>query len=424
MISIIDFFIGPSVLSAPKESLLATERLRKTRLTVSLTLSLSILVMLMFFIRYSLETSGSKTLFLLPIVSVVMFSGLFIIKFYNATNIVFWVEALISCLVVFVRTLATGGISSPVVIWLILLPILGVLIVSVRVGVCLLLLCIAQILILTKPQLFGLNVVEMNHLPIVQAMVLIILIAAVSTLVCIYEFQRVMNEKLIRETEKELASSKKLASLGSLSGGLAHEINNPLAILKGQLGIMEKVLKKDKQEDPFLTKKFISINTSLDRIQSVVDAFRTFSRDNYMTGFEEIDLSKCIEEAVSLVDYDGKCEVINEVKQTISVQGNSDLVIRIFVNLLTNSVQAIEGESSSWIKITQQEGAIVFTDSGSGIADDVADQIMDPFFTTKPVGMGTGLGLSLCQNIAHMHGWTLKLNRESKNTEFILELKS
>jgi C4-dicarboxylate-specific signal transduction histidine kinase len=215
-----------------------------------------------------------------------------------------------------------------------------------------------------------------------------------------------------------------MASLGGLSGGLAHEINNPLTILSGRITSLNRMLIKDDYDRDKMLHACSSAMQSVKRIDSIVNALRGFSRNEYVEDLKKVDATSIIRESISSLsdEVQSIIEFIDE-DESAWIMGNSILLQRVFSNLLGNSYQAIREMDSPWIrveKVSSDPLIFSFKDSGPGISPEIAEHMMEPFFTTKVVGQGSGLGLSLCQNIMSLHGGSLKLNQESKHTEFLV----
>lgn len=385
----------------------------------------------MFSVRFSLEgLTISKTLFILPIGSFLFEALPLLIKKFGKTNLVLQIEIFLGTAIIFARWLSTGGLNSPVIIWFAAVPLVAS-VSSVRSGVIWTFVSIVLVFIAWLAPALGLPVNTYPIHPSVNASVLIILLMTLGAFSIVYESQRARNEQIIRKTEKELSASKKLASLGNLSGGIAHEINNPLAIAVGRVGMLKKYYERGELDDEKMKKSIESISNNMDRIRSIVDAMRTFSKENYMAEFSDLNLSDVVSMTIDIcrqeIEYDNVRVENKLIGQNVpSIHANPGLLERVFNNLFKNAYQEIHTQKDPWIRIERIEPdnldhlIITITDSGQGMTEDLAEQIMDPFFTTKEIGKGTGLGLSLCFNIMRMHGGHLKVNPSSLHTQFIL----
>jgi signal transduction histidine kinase len=407
-----------------------SENLRSARMAIGFSLVMFFLIFLMFFVRFYLEgMEQSKTLFLLPIVATLSLVLPLLIKYFNKISLLIHIEALLGLSVIVVRTLSTGGIGSPVILWFCLIPLLGTII-GIRASIAWTFITINMCFVILFADKVGLPVNDMHPKPSVNALVIVIILIVLCLMSILYEKKRIENEIVIRESERDLANSKKLAALGQLSGGIAHEINNPLTILSGRIRIVSTLHKRKQLDEERLEKEINSIVKLVSRVESIVNTLRTFSKDDYMTDFKIIDFGSVVSEAVIVFKdlFDTKnIALFNKLEgQPYFVLGNSNLLERAVFNLIKNSYGEIKDSDHPWIEIDVEDKldpdflVVNLTDSGYGIPDQIADRLMEPFFTTKKVGEGTGLGLSLTQNILSMHKGKLKYNAENQNTQFQL----
>ncbi len=236
------------------------------------------------------------------------------------------------------------------------------------------------------------------------------------------------NQKRI-EAEKQSLQSSKLATLGEMAAGIAHEINNPLTIISGNIEMIEFQLRKINARVD-LTRYVESCERNISRITNLVSSLKRMSYNNKEEVLEDVELNTIFEDAFSFskekMKHDGIKFSINVDDSSTIVNCNSLYVSQVLLNLVNNAIHAISKHEDPWIKITNKRDKnyiyIEVTDSGKGIATDVADKIFNPFFTTKDINNGTGLGLSLSKNMAIRSGGDLNLDRGHKNTRFILKI--
>lgn len=252
-------------------------------------------------------------------------------------------------------------------------------------------------------------------------------------------YSRAIVDLIVKEqTRQEMDNQKKimlhnakLASIGELAAGIGHEINNPLAILKGYLETFER----RKSESDFTSeeedKYFNKIKTAANRIANIVKSLRTFSRIDDDEN-EEFDLNEAVEESVGMVSeifskegieihYKSSC---NESECMIS--GNRGRLLQVFMNLLTNARDATENleEKKINVVVEKQISSVLVrvSDNGTGIKEEIIDKVFDPFFTTKDVSKGTGIGLSLVYNIVSEHGGKIEVKNLEEGCQFQVEL--
>ncbi len=238
----------------------------------------------------------------------------------------------------------------------------------------------------------------------------------------VYENQRRINAEL-RDTQKQLIQSEKLAATGQFSASLAHEINNPLGIIKNYLQILSESI----EENPANQHNVKAIKEEVDRIARIVKSFLDFSRPA-KEEMSLLDLSEKIKQIVFLVNQEFSTR---NIKITIDlpdnlpqVMGSEDQLKQVFLNLLVNSRDFMPegGEISICARETKEMVEVEFSDTGCGIPEENINSIFDPFFTTKSNGTGTGLGLWICYGIIQRHGGTIQAKRKKQGTSFIVSL--
>ncbi len=236
--------------------------------------------------------------------------------------------------------------------------------------------------------------------------------------------------RLLMAAEMKLVNSAKMSALGEMAGGVAHEINTPLAtilLLSDQqtevLAEKENAISKESLENYFSV-----IATAAKHIAKIVQGLRFFSRDSSADPFAKADLAKIVEDTILLCAERFKTHSVRLDVQSLqlSISCRSVEIAQVLLNLLNNSFQAIEKLPDKWVQILVQEDRefveISVTDSGSGIPPVTREKIFQPFYTTKDVGQGTGLGLSISKGIIENHNGTLKLDETSANTRFVIRI--
>lgn len=268
----------------------------------------------------------------------------------------------------------------------------------------------------------------------------------------------------LQETQEQLIQKEKLASIGQLAAGVAHEVNNPLSfvsanvqMLEGYLAAFSRVfayLEGLQQVDPAdaaavrtfgeglaALREEVSLEAiaadvedllaetadGLKRVKKIVNDLRTFAREDRgelaMVRLEEI-IDRSLTIASNEVKY--KAEVIKEYADDLpQVRCSEQRLGQVFINLIVNAAQAMDERGTITLRTYQKENyvCVEIADNGHGIAPENLRKIFDPFFTTKPVGQGTGLGLSVCHEIIKNHqGEILVRSEVDKGTTFIIRL--
>ncbi|MBI3079292.1 MAG: HAMP domain-containing protein [Deltaproteobacteria bacterium] len=244
------------------------------------------------------------------------------------------------------------------------------------------------------------------------------------------------NEQARRETEAQLLQAGKLASIGELAAGVAHELNQPLMVIRAlsQSLLVDPALSADREKDLALIEK----NT--ERMARIISHLRSFSRQSQMER-QPVDLQEVLENALALV-RDPLDAASIEVRRAYArplptIVGDANQLEQAFLNLITNARDAMEPQGGGTLSVTTRARGpdgngdgpttveVVIADTGAGIPPEHLGRIFDPFFTTKAPGRGTGLGLSICYGIVRDHGGTVHVeSRPGEGTRFTLVFPS
>jgi two-component system NtrC family sensor kinase len=245
------------------------------------------------------------------------------------------------------------------------------------------------------------------------------------------------NEKL-KDTQAQLIHNEKMASLGQLVAGIAHEINNPLAFVMNNLFIVESGMDSLSPElephlgEPALKKlrkvrdRLAEMNEGLGRVKALVLDLRTFSRLDEGE-CKTVDVVETIDAVLLLLKHtmNGRILVEKNFVAERQLYCYAGRLHQVMMNLITNAMDAITGEGKITIGTSQtsEHFRISVRDTGAGIAEAIRGKIFDPFFTTKPVGQGTGLGLAISYGIMQDHGGSIEVQSElGVGTEFTVKI--
>ena len=237
-----------------------------------------------------------------------------------------------------------------------------------------------------------------------------------------------INRGLERQVEQRTAAllhAEKMAALGRMAGGVAHEINNPL----GGILAFAQVLARDLGRGGEHAEALDTIQTCATRCKNIVDNLLSFSRKPACEAGGQLAINEVVEVAMGVARLHPKAkdaQVELELGSGLPpVVGRASMLQQVLVNLLQNAFQAAAEEPEVRIRTYCQDGEVIVAvgDRGSGIADDVLPHIFEPFYTTKETGQGTGLGLSICYGIVQEHGGRLEVDsRAGAGTTFFLRL--
>jgi two-component system NtrC family sensor kinase len=237
--------------------------------------------------------------------------------------------------------------------------------------------------------------------------------------------EQVRMRRELEETQAQLMQSEKIASLGRLSAGVAHEINNPLAGILIYAELLERQLQNASFDQEYLTE---IISQTL-RCQQIVTRLLEFSRQS-LGQKTHFDVNEIILRCIDLISHQAIFHNI-EIKTGLDpklpeILGDPGQLQQVFTNLLLNAADAMQGHGQITVATRPepfQDGIIVtFTDTGCGIAPDIQNKIFEPFFTTKAPGKGTGLGLSIVYSVIQRHSGTIELDSTPGGTTFTIRL--
>lgn len=232
-----------------------------------------------------------------------------------------------------------------------------------------------------------------------------------------------------RQSEAAILHSSKMAALGQMAAGIAHEVNNPITIINGTAGLLKKVVLGDTVDVEKITVGLERIEKTSLRISRIVKGLRMFSRSGENDPPISIRLAEILEETFDLCRErfrDFSIDLQMEEIPAVLIRCRPTQISQVLLNLLNNSFDAIATESEKWLRIEFTEFTdgirISVTDSGPGLTEETQRRLMEPFFTTKEPGKGTGLGLPISRGIIEEHGGRLRYIRGGKNTCFAIEL--
>lgn len=230
-------------------------------------------------------------------------------------------------------------------------------------------------------------------------------------------------ESLLDKEKVKSMMNAKLASLGELAAGIAHEINNPLAIVEGMARNLEKFMNDPEK----LRKRVENIHSATKRISKIVASLERFSRygNSGIRCYEAENIQNILREAHNLTEMKARRHQVKVELRDVHdafVMCDAIEIEQVLINLINNGIDAVSGTPDAWVVIEMEtrSGKVLVRvrDSGQGIPKEEGNRIFEPFHTTKPVGKGTGLGLSIAKGILDGHGAEITLLEGETNTCF------
>lgn len=232
----------------------------------------------------------------------------------------------------------------------------------------------------------------------------------------------------LKQIQASLLAQSKMASLGEMAAGIAHEINNPLSIIRGRA-----LLLKEKITDKKINADLDLIEQNCIRIEKIVRSLKSVSRNSSNDPFEEVDVLSLVEEAFVIAkerfrenSLNLDIVVDNKISEFDRTRARPAEIVQVLVNLLNNAFDAIHDQAQGWARVgvVVEDGKFLIevVDSGPKISPEVAERMMEPFFTTKSSGKGTGLGLSVSKQFIENHQSKLIYDSKSPNTRIYFKL--
>lgn len=228
-----------------------------------------------------------------------------------------------------------------------------------------------------------------------------------------------VDQELLAAERLKVAHSAKMASIGEMSAGLAHEINNPLATILSSISL----LRKTKDNEKIFDSTADTIERASDRISQIVEGLKKFSHTSQAMPYKAESISVLIQEAKTLVEMRIR-QVAVPIKLVLSSDShlfcNENEIVQVLINLINNAIDAAKIADEKWVEVLLfDEGLDVVVqviNSGPVISKSIQDKMFNPFFTTKDIGEGTGLGLSISKGLLDLHNASIQVNANHKNT--------
>jgi len=324
-----------------------------------------------------------------------------------------------------------GGLRAPVSVAFVLLPLVGYLSLGRfggRIGVMLTVFGMVMLLFAEKYDAI-VPLVDSSKYTFYKTLVYSVGAYFAYGIGISFDRARVETEKILVAQRQAASAAAKMAALGEMASGVAHEINNPLAIIRGRADHLLTLLDAGPVDTERLKNDLHRMQITTDRIARIIKGLKAFSRDSSRDPMELISIRSIVEDVVELSRERFSKRSIELRISTVDdflIECRPTEVEQVLVNLINNSYDAIENLKEKWIEVSVcrevANAVISVVDSGAGIDPIVVDKMMQPFYTTKEVGRGTGLGLSISKGIAESHHGTLYYEAKSPHTRFVLSL--
>ncbi|HEO71485.1 MAG TPA: PAS domain S-box protein [Candidatus Hydrogenedentes bacterium] len=237
-------------------------------------------------------------------------------------------------------------------------------------------------------------------------------------------------EQTIAEQQAKMVNASRLSSLGAMASGIAHEINNPLAVISTAAEHLAGMIRREEFDQALFAKLVDTISRNGERIERIIRGLRNLARDGANEPFSPKSLRSLVEDTVELCKVrfrnHGVELVVSDIAPDIAVECCATQLSQVLINLLNNAESAVEGLDEKWVHVAvEDEGESIelsVTDSGPGVPPELREKVLEPFFTTKEVGKGTGLGLSISKAIVDRHRGELFIDEGSPHSRFVVRL--
>jgi signal transduction histidine kinase len=238
----------------------------------------------------------------------------------------------------------------------------------------------------------------------------------------LYESEREATRQL-RLTQEQLLHTERLAALGEMSAKVAHEINNPLGIIKNYLQLITRAIGRNIEATGYVT----IVGEEINRIAGIVRELLDFHRPRGLE-FRPTNLPELVDSVLALMERQIKSRGVEVLRdfpaRCPEVMAAPEGLKQVFINIIINACDAMSGGGKLSIAVKSSDKLLrtTFSDSGPGISPELIPRIFEPFFTTKDPGKGTGLGLSVCYGIVNKHGGTITFHNTDRGGCFTIDL--
>ncbi len=239
-------------------------------------------------------------------------------------------------------------------------------------------------------------------------------------------------ERDVQLRTQSLIGAARLSALGEMAGGIAHEVNNPLTVIKGASELLGRRAARGEVKAAEVLETTERITRTVDRIARIVKGLRLFARDGAADPTSRVTVRSIVDDTLSFCrerfrHHEVELRIEGEDAMAVFVECRGPQLSQVLLNLLSNALDAVEHRRDPWVELRCRnlghEVEISVSDGGPAIDPAARARMFQPFFTTKAVGKGTGLGLSIAKGIVDAHQGSLRLDETTATTRFVLKLK-
>lgn len=324
-----------------------------------------------------------------------------------------------------IRIVTSGGFDSPIMPWFGMISVASVFFVGKRFGLLILSIIFVEIAVIEFVDWPSVIPFQVYPFPgPVKVLGSFFAYFSFTYLVWLAEKERKDWKAQWQTSVAHITASSKLATLGEMAGGIAHEINSPLAVISLASSQSQMLIGRESIQKELLMKNINMISSTCERIAKVVSGLRFFARDGSDDPYEKVNLKELIQDTISLCHLKFANHNVHlytdDIDSDLYIECKPVQISQVLLNLLNNAFDAVANQKEKWIRIVSkvENGKVIIlvTDSGSGVTEEVQKRMFEPFFSTKAIGRGTGLGLSISLGITRAHNGDLQLEAGTPNT--------
>jgi PAS domain S-box-containing protein len=242
--------------------------------------------------------------------------------------------------------------------------------------------------------------------------------------------ERLRSDRIIAEQRLKMINSARLSALGIMAASVAHEINNPLAVISVGLQHLQALSRTQEPGPAQMDKIADAISRNIDRVARIIQSLRSLAREGSGDAFKRVSVNNIIRDTLELCQERFRTHgidiVIPDIPEHTQIECRASQLSQVLLNLLNNAYDATVNLPDRWVRLDMQDNGstleLSVTDSGHGLPDDIAESVFIPFFTKKKESAGMGLGLSISKSLIEDHNGEIGVDRSCPNTRFFIRL--